>query len=157
MRMRAFLSPTVRDHQMADAKRKRVAGGEPEKGGYVRLAPSVADFMGMKYCKESELTLSTLLASTRAHSVKKRQAVVSVATSSCASARKDGENEPKQINRSVPMKKSVAQWSTVKDNNIPASGRPQKHTGEHVSRRKRTAEAEKLSGHTCGGAVEMVP
>ena len=33
------------------------------------------------------------------------------------------------------------QWSTVKDNIIPASGRPQKHTGEHVSRRKRTAEA----------------
>ena len=47
---------------MADAKRKRAAGDEPEKGGYVRLAPSVAKFMGMKYCKESELTLSSLLA-----------------------------------------------------------------------------------------------
>ena len=47
---------------MADAKRKRVEGGEPEKGGYVRLAPSVARFMGVKYCKESELTLSSLLA-----------------------------------------------------------------------------------------------
>ena len=33
------------------------------------------------------------------------------------------------------------QWSTVKDNIIPSSGRQQKHTGEHVSRRKRTAEA----------------
>ena len=61
MRMRAFLSPAVRDHQMADAKRKRVAGGEPEKGGYVRLAPSVANFMDVEYCKESELTLSRLL------------------------------------------------------------------------------------------------
>ena len=47
---------------MADAKRKRAAGDEPEKGGYVRLAPTVAKFMGMKYCKESELTLSSLLA-----------------------------------------------------------------------------------------------
>ena len=47
---------------MADAKRKRAAGDEPEKeGGYVRLAPSVAKFMGVKYCKESELTLSRLL------------------------------------------------------------------------------------------------
>ena len=46
---------------MADAKRKRAAGDEPEKGGYVRLAPSVAKFMGVKYCKESELTLSMLL------------------------------------------------------------------------------------------------
>ena len=94
--------------------------------------------------------------STRSHSVKKRQAVVSVATSSCASARKDGENEPNQISGCVPMKKKC-QWSTVKDKIIPASGRPQKHTGEHVSRRKRTAEAEKLNGHSCGGAVEMVP
>ena len=51
MRMRAFLSPTAGDHQMADAKRKRVAGGEPEEGGYVRLTPSVAKFMGGKrYC-----------------------------------------------------------------------------------------------------------
>ena len=49
---------------MADAKRKRAAGDEPEKGGYVRLAPSVAKFMGVKYCKESELTLSRLLSST---------------------------------------------------------------------------------------------
>ena len=78
--------------------------------------------------------------STRSHSVKKRQAVVSVATSSCASARKDGENEPNQINGCVPMKEKC-QWSAVIDNIIPASGRPQKHTGEHVSRRKRTAEA----------------
>ena len=42
---------------MADAKRKRAAGVEPEKGDYVRLSPSVEDFMGGKrYCKESELT-----------------------------------------------------------------------------------------------------
>ena len=66
MRMRAFLSPTAGDHQMADAKRKRVAGGEPEEGGYVRLTPSVAKFMGGKrYCKESELTLHTLLSHER--------------------------------------------------------------------------------------------
>ena len=39
---------------MADAKRKRAEGVEPEKGDYVRLSPSVADFMGGKrYCKES--------------------------------------------------------------------------------------------------------
>ena len=63
-----------------------------------------------------------------------------MATSSCASARKDGENEPNQINGCVPMKEKC-QWSAVIDNIIPASGRPQKHTGEHVSRRKRTAEA----------------
>ena len=51
---------------MADAKRKRVAGGEPEEGGYVRLTPSVAKFMGGKrYCKESELTLHTLLSHER--------------------------------------------------------------------------------------------
>ena len=62
MRMRAFLSPTVGDHQMADAKRKRVAGGEPEEGGYVRLAPSVAKFMGGKrYCKEPELDSISLV------------------------------------------------------------------------------------------------
>ena len=36
------------------------------------------------------------------------EAVVSVATSSCASARKDGENEPNQINGCVPMKKKVS-------------------------------------------------
>ena len=66
MRMRAFLSSIVGDHQMADAKRKRVAGGEPEEGGYVRLTPSVAKFMGGKrYCKESELTLHTLLSHER--------------------------------------------------------------------------------------------
>ena len=37
----AFLSQatTVLDHHMADAKRKRAAGGEPEEDGYVRLAP----------------------------------------------------------------------------------------------------------------------
>ena len=29
---------------MADAKRKRAAGVEPEKGDYVRLSPSVEDF-----------------------------------------------------------------------------------------------------------------
>ena len=46
--------------------RKRVAGGEPEEGGYVRLTPSVAKFMGEKrYCKESELTLHTLLSHER--------------------------------------------------------------------------------------------
>ena len=39
---------------------------------------------------------------------RKRQAVVSVATSSCASARKDGENEPNLVNGCVPMKKSVS-------------------------------------------------
>ena len=63
--MYAFLSQTttVLDHHMTDAKRKRAAGGEPEKDGYVRLAPSVAKFMGGKrYCKESELTRSRLLA-----------------------------------------------------------------------------------------------
>ena len=61
----AFLSQatTVLDHHMADAKRKRAAGGEPEEDGYVRLAPSVAKFMGGKrYCKEPELTLCRLLA-----------------------------------------------------------------------------------------------
>ena len=48
---------------MPDAKRKRAAGGEPEKGDYVRLSPSVEDFMGGKrYCKESELTRCRLLA-----------------------------------------------------------------------------------------------
>ena len=48
---------------MADAKRKRAAGVEPEKGDYVRLSPSVEDFMGGKrYCKESELTRCRLLA-----------------------------------------------------------------------------------------------
>ena len=48
---------------MTDAKRKRAAGGEPEKDGYVRLAPSVREFMGgRRYCKESELTRSRLLA-----------------------------------------------------------------------------------------------
>ena len=75
---------------MADAKRKRAAGVEPEKGDYVRLSPSVEDFM---------------------------------------------------------------------DNIIPASGRPQKHTGEHVSRRKRTASSRgrELNGHNFFGAVEMGP
>ena len=53
---------------MADAKRKRAAGGEPEKGDYVRLSPSVEDFMGGKrYCKESELTRCRLLAYERSH------------------------------------------------------------------------------------------
>ena len=33
---------------MADAKRKRAAGVEPEEGDYVRLSPSVEDFMGGK-------------------------------------------------------------------------------------------------------------
>ena len=46
---------------MADAKRKRAAGDEPEKGGYLRLAPPVAAFMGVKYCKESEIDLPKLL------------------------------------------------------------------------------------------------
>ena len=48
---------------MPDAKRKRAAGGEPEGGDYVRLTPSLAKFMGgERYRKESELTLSRLLA-----------------------------------------------------------------------------------------------
>ena len=48
---------------MPDAKRKRAAGGEPEEGDYVRLTPSLAKFMGgERYRKESELTLSRLLA-----------------------------------------------------------------------------------------------
>ena len=57
----SFANKFLATEYMADAKRKRAAGGEPEKGGYVRLAPSVAKFMGVKYCKESELTLSRLL------------------------------------------------------------------------------------------------
>ena len=48
---------------MPDAKRKRAAGGEPEEGDYVRLASSLAKFMGgERYRKESEPTLSRLLA-----------------------------------------------------------------------------------------------
>ena len=48
---------------MPDAKRKRAAGGESEEGDYVRLTPSLAKFMGgERYRKESELTLSRLLA-----------------------------------------------------------------------------------------------
>ena len=54
---------TLATEYMADAKRKRAAGVEPEEGDYVRLSPSVEDFMGGKrYCKESELTRCRLLA-----------------------------------------------------------------------------------------------
>ena len=61
MRMRFFFF--LATEYMADAKRKRAAGVEPEKGDYVRLSPSVEDFMGGKrYCKESELTRCRLLA-----------------------------------------------------------------------------------------------
>ena len=63
MRMRFFRQQFLATEYMADAKRKRAAGVEPEKGDYVRLSPSVEDFMGGKrYCKESELTRCRLLA-----------------------------------------------------------------------------------------------
>ena len=59
----SFTNKFLATEYMADAKRKRVAGVEPEKGDYVRLSPSVEDFMGGKrYCKESELTRCRLLA-----------------------------------------------------------------------------------------------
>ena len=122
---------------MADAKRKRAAGDEPEKGGYVRLAPSVAKFMGVTYCKESELTLSRLLSYERSKGrisecLELVRITVTTLDGKTTTHTLDSEHHTVQDLRFLVEKEGGFEWHTQRFSYAPTAGEAAKVSGDHM-------------------------